>query len=79
MVQAFPRPDLCSLDRFRVAASWVASRSFHVDAWHGDAMVPLADIFNHKVVWCWAAGVEVAVSCRQRHTHERMQQMEDIK
>eukprot|EP00775_Hariotina_reticulata_P007777 gene7777-7975_t len=45
---AFPHPDLCSLDCFRVAASWVASRSFHVDAWHGDAMVPLADIFNHK-------------------------------
>ncbi|KAF8061932.1 davT [Scenedesmus sp. PABB004] len=45
---AFPHPERCGLEQFRVATSWVASRSFHVDAWHGDAMLPLADIFNHK-------------------------------
>ncbi|KAK9815861.1 hypothetical protein WJX72_010928 [[Myrmecia] bisecta] len=37
-----------TLDGFRVAASWVASRAFGVDQHHGMAMVPMADIFNHK-------------------------------
>ncbi|KAK9903332.1 hypothetical protein WJX75_003109 [Coccomyxa subellipsoidea] len=32
----------------RTAASWVASRAFGVDSFHGMSMVPLADIFNHK-------------------------------
>jgi hypothetical protein len=31
----------------------VASRAFCVDAYHGDAMVPLADVFNHKVGRGW--------------------------
>jgi N-lysine methyltransferase SETD6 len=31
------------------AASLVASRAFGVDDIHGDGMVPLADVFNHKV------------------------------
>lgn len=38
----------CGLDEFRIAASLVASRAFHVDPEHGDAMVPFADIFNHR-------------------------------
>ncbi|DBA79474.1 TPA: hypothetical protein ACH3X2_007744 [Trebouxia sp. C0005] len=37
-----------NLDLFRVAASWVASRAFGVDDYHGMAMVPFADLFNHK-------------------------------
>ncbi|PRW44560.1 ribosomal lysine N-methyltransferase 3 [Chlorella sorokiniana] len=42
------RPDFVTLPNFHAAASLVASRAFGVDEWHGDAMVPLADIFNHK-------------------------------
>ncbi|EFN55406.1 hypothetical protein CHLNCDRAFT_134525 [Chlorella variabilis] len=54
------RPAACTLDRFRVAASFVGSRAFCVDEWHGDAMVPLADIFNHKAsVVELGAGYEV--------------------
>ena len=30
------------------AYSLVTSRAFQVDAYHGAAMVPLADIFNHR-------------------------------
>lgn len=37
-----------TLDAYRNAASLVASRSFAVDEFHGDSMVPVADIFNHK-------------------------------
>jgi len=37
------------LEAFREAASLVASRAFGVDGEHGDGMVPLADVFNHKV------------------------------
>eukprot|EP00887_Chlorella_sp_A99_P004898 scaffold4.g4898.t1 len=37
-----------TLGAFHTAASYVASRAFGIDAYHGDAMVPLADIFNHK-------------------------------
>ena len=33
---------------FLRASTLVASRCFHVDHRHGDAMVPLADIFNHR-------------------------------
>lgn len=39
---------LPSLALFRRAASLVSSRAFRVDAWHGDAMVAVADAFNHK-------------------------------
>jgi len=37
-----------SLSSFTQAASLVASRAFAVDEDHGDGMVPLADVFNHK-------------------------------
>eukprot|EP00890_Picochlorum_soloecismus_P005116 jgi/Picsp_1/5605/NSC_02964-R1_set domain-containing protein len=37
-----------SLSSFIQAASLVASRAFAVDEEHGDGMVPLADVFNHK-------------------------------
>ncbi|KAJ3108108.1 hypothetical protein HK100_003486 [Physocladia obscura] len=33
---------------FYACMSLVTSRAFAIDAWHGDAMVPLADLFNHK-------------------------------
>lgn len=39
---------LCDFNAFCRAASLVSSRAFHVDAYHGDAMVPFADIFNHR-------------------------------
>lgn len=38
-----------TLDSFMEAASLVSSRAFAVDDHHGDGMVPLADVFNHKV------------------------------
>lgn len=37
------------MDNFRAAASLVSSRAFGVDDQHGMSLVPLADIFNHKV------------------------------
>ncbi|KAI9592288.1 hypothetical protein BDF19DRAFT_451925 [Syncephalis fuscata] len=37
-----------TLDQFIRVSSVVASRAFFVDDYHGDAMVPLADIFNHR-------------------------------
>uniref|UniRef100_A0A1D2ADH4 SET domain-containing protein n=2 Tax=Auxenochlorella protothecoides TaxID=3075 RepID=A0A1D2ADH4_AUXPR len=37
-----------SFPAFQAAASLVASRAFKVDDAVGDAMVPLADVFNHK-------------------------------
>jgi hypothetical protein len=47
-----PKPTLTarlsSLPLFMAATTWVASRSFGVDAVHGRGMVPLADAFNHK-------------------------------
>ncbi|GAA95514.1 uncharacterized protein L969DRAFT_15435 [Mixia osmundae IAM 14324] len=33
---------------FRRAYSLVASRAFHIDQYHGLAMVPMADVFNHS-------------------------------
>ena len=33
---------------FAAAASVVASRAFRVDDRHGDGMVPVADLFNHR-------------------------------
>ena len=36
-----------TLDEFLGVSSGVAARCFRVDEWHGDAMVPMADIFNH--------------------------------
>ena len=36
------------LQSFLQAASLVSSRAFDVDAHHGHAMVPLADLFNHR-------------------------------
>ncbi|KAG2499786.1 hypothetical protein HYH03_002083 [Edaphochlamys debaryana] len=55
-----------TLDAFMRAASWVASRAFYVDEAHGDALVPLADVFNHKAARVdlrgggWAEGFVVA-------------------
>lgn len=45
-----PELDVASLDfqAFRRAASLVASRAFYVDSAHGEGMVPLADMFNHR-------------------------------
>lgn len=37
-----------SFDLFCRISTLVASRSFEVDAYHGMAMVPFADIFNHR-------------------------------
>ena len=38
-----------TLDNFMNASSLVSSRAFGIDDDHGDGMVPLADVFNHKV------------------------------
>ncbi|EFA82146.1 hypothetical protein PPL_04566 [Heterostelium album PN500] len=37
-----------SLDNFKRASCLVSSRAFNIDTYHGDSMVPLADIFNHR-------------------------------
>ena len=37
------------VEDFLESASLVASRAFAVDEMHGDGMMPLADVFNHKV------------------------------
>lgn len=42
----FPRHP--TQDDFLRAFSLVSSRAFHVDAWHGVALVPLADAFDHS-------------------------------
>lgn len=36
------------LDRFVLAFAWVTSRAFEVDTFHGNSLVPIADMFNHK-------------------------------
>lgn len=41
-----PNPPI-SFKRFCYAYSLVSSRAFHIDAYHGIAMVPIADAFNH--------------------------------
>lgn len=43
---------------FVCAATLVSSRAFYVDEEHGDAMVPLADIFNHR-----SAIIKLAEGC----------------
>ena len=43
------RAEYWTLENFHFAASLVASRAFGIDDDHGDGMVPLADVFNHKV------------------------------
>lgn len=42
------RLGVTTLDTYLDAASLVASRGFGVDPFHGMALVPLADVFNHK-------------------------------
>ncbi|KAG0165212.1 hypothetical protein DFQ28_009086 [Apophysomyces sp. BC1034] len=37
-----------SFDTFCRISTLVSSRSFEVDAYHGNAMVPFADVFNHR-------------------------------
>ncbi|KAG8929985.1 hypothetical protein FRC02_004798 [Tulasnella sp. 418] len=37
----------CTYEDMRYAYSLVSSRAFHVDAYHGISMVPIADAFNH--------------------------------
>lgn len=39
--------EVLSFELFKRASSLIASRAFGVDAYHGDAMLPVADIFNH--------------------------------
>ena len=50
------RRSLWRLTDFRIAASWVSSRAFYIDRRHDMSMVPLADLFNHKVEGGEAAG-----------------------
>ncbi|KAJ3055302.1 hypothetical protein HK097_010959, partial [Rhizophlyctis rosea] len=45
--EIFPK-SVFTKDLFLRAASLVSSRAFEVDSYHGNCMVPLADIFNHK-------------------------------
>ncbi|KAJ1924437.1 hypothetical protein IWQ60_005201 [Tieghemiomyces parasiticus] len=43
----FTPPEAFTFDRFLQVTSVVTSRAFQVDNYHGDAMVPFADLFNH--------------------------------
>ncbi|KAK9762634.1 hypothetical protein K7432_011450 [Basidiobolus ranarum] len=43
----FPK-DIFTFENFLNASTVVASRAFQVDDYHGDALLPLADLFNHK-------------------------------
>jgi SET domain-containing protein 6 len=55
LLKRYPRrltPGAWTFSAFCRAASWVASRAFFVNEWHGQALVPLADAFNHKVWAC---------------------------
>ncbi|PXF40107.1 N-lysine methyltransferase setd6 [Gracilariopsis chorda] len=36
-----------TFDQFLLAFAWATSRAFAVDAFHGNSMVPIADMFNH--------------------------------
>ena len=41
-------PSLHSAEAFLKAATLTSSRAFYIDDWHGEALVPLADMLNHK-------------------------------
>ncbi|KAJ3355206.1 hypothetical protein HDU83_003783 [Entophlyctis luteolus] len=54
------------LARYMHASSIVSSRAFHVDMWHGDALVPLADLFDHsghEDVHVEGDGDDVCIAC----------------
>jgi hypothetical protein len=40
-----------SLEMWLKTCTFVSSRAFEVDEWHGEAIVPFADLFNHKVLF----------------------------
>jgi len=42
------KPSAFEFEKLLQAMSLVSSRAFNVDSYHGDSMVPLADLFNHK-------------------------------
>lgn len=44
----FTNKSFWTFENFQKASTLVSSRAFNVDNWHGDAMVPLADVFNHR-------------------------------
>ncbi|KAK5577534.1 hypothetical protein RB653_002477 [Dictyostelium firmibasis] len=46
--EIFGDKELYSLENFKIANSIISSRAFCVDSYHGDSLVPLADIFNHR-------------------------------
>ncbi|KAN0015470.1 hypothetical protein ACTFIU_008203 [Dictyostelium citrinum] len=46
--EIFGDKELYSLENFKIANSIISSRAFCVDSYHGDSLVPLADIFNHQ-------------------------------
>jgi hypothetical protein len=71
-----PQPPLPSLALFRRAASLVSSRAFRVDAWHGDAMVPVADAFNHKAS-CVSLGEGFVVTELQEQQEEEEEDDDD--
>lgn len=39
--------DNVKFDQFLLAFAWTTSRAFAVDSFHGNSMVPIADMFNH--------------------------------
>ncbi|DBA84491.1 TPA: hypothetical protein ACH3X1_006110 [Trebouxia sp. C0004] len=71
-----------NLDLFRVAASWVASRAFGVDNYHGMAMVPFADLFNHKAAVVQLGGgyfvEDVCFEDQDNSTSEEDDDVEDV-
>lgn len=60
-----------TLPLFKAAASWVASRAFGVDEEHGQALVPLADAFDHKAsVVDVEGGYELEQACLEEEEEE---------
>jgi hypothetical protein len=73
-----PALPLPSLALFRRAASLVSSRAFRVDAWHGDAMVAVADAFNHKAS-CVSLGEGYVVGELQEQQEEEEKEEEETR
>ena len=51
---------LWTFENFRAASTLMSSRAFFVDEHHGEAMVPVADAFNHKAAIVALGGYDAA-------------------
>ena len=60
LVKRYPdqlgRPQDFAFDRFKIAASWVSSRAFGVDSWHGEDEASSPDDSESCQQWRQGAG-----------------------